>query len=263
MDQAPTPTIGDNMVPPDANPLTERLAEKYRPQLERRDALLKSVDDVPEKITDEATCQRTMVFEAKVKALIKLVDESIRVAEKEPFLNGGRQVDNWFGAITDPLENVEKKLGERILAYQVKKAADEKKKREEAEAKARREAEEAAEKARKAAEKVRGEKSMEKALAAEEAAKEAQAKADAAAEAAQAKTSDLARVRDTTYGVTGSFKMEWTGQITDLEALDLNRLRPYISYAELEKAVVKYAKQTNGQALAGAEIKQLPKGSRR
>lgn len=258
----PNAGIGDNNPPDDSTILTEKLTEKYDPQLKRRDELLDAAKRVPEEITDEKTAQKAVAFEKQLALAVK-ESETIRQAEKDPFLTGGKTVDSWFHGLMDPLNAALTTVTNRRVAYQAKKAEAERKIRQEAEDKARREAEEATQRAQEAADKARGPKTLEKAIKAEEAATEASQKADEAADAAAAPAADLGRVHSS-LGATGSFKMEWTGTITDLTTLDLDALRAYISFDELEKSVKRFAKQTKGKIpLAGADIKEVPKGTRR
>ncbi len=262
MQEIPNAGIGDNFPPDDSTILTEKLTEKYEPQLKRRDALLEAAERVPDEITDEETAQKAVAFEKQLALLVK-ESETIRKAEKEPFFEAGKIVDSWFHRLMDPLNAALQSVTDRRVAYQAKKAEAERKIRQEAEDKARREAEEAVQKAQEAADKARGPKTLEKALEAEQAAADASKKAEEAAEAAAAKPSDLGRVHSA-LGATGTFKMEWTGTITDLSLLDLDALRAYISYDELEKSVKRFAKQTKGKIpLTGADIKEVPKGTRR
>lgn len=262
MQEIPNAGIGDNFPPDDSTILTDKLTEKYQKQLDRRDDLLEAAERVPEEITDEETAQKAVAFEKQLALLVK-ESETIRKAEKEPFFQAGKTVDSWFHGLMDPINAALASVTNRRVAYQAKKAAAERKIRQEAEDKARKEAEEAARKAQEAADKARGPKTLDKALVAEEAATEAAKKAEAAAEAAAAPISDLGRVHSS-LGATGSFKMEWTGAITDLATLDLDALRAYISFDELEKSVKRFAKQTKGKIpLAGADIKEVPKGARR
>lgn len=261
-DPLPNTGIGGNNPPDDSTILTDKLTEKYDPQLKRRDELLEAAKRVPEEITDEETAQKAVAFEKQLALLVK-ESETIRVAEKDPFFQAGKTVDSWFHGLMDPLNDALTSVTNRRVAYQAKKAEDERKIRQEAEDKAHKEADEAALLAQEAADKARGPKTLEKALVAEEAATEAAQKADEAAEAAAAPASDLGKVHSS-LGATGSFKMEWTGSITELASLDLDALRAYISFDELEKSVKRFAKQTKGKIpLAGADIKEVPKGTRR
>lgn len=261
-DPIPNTGIGGNFPPDDSTILTEKLTEKYEPQLKRRDDLLEAAERVPEEITDEETAQKAVAFEKQLALLVK-ESETIRVAEKDPYFQAGKIVDSWFHGLMDPLNDALKSVTDRRVAYQAQKAEAERKIRQEAEDKARREAEEAAQKAQEAADKARGPKTLDKALEAEKAAAEAAQKVEEAAEAAAAPASDLGRVHSS-LGATGSFKMEWTGSITDLGMLDLDALRAYISFDELEKSVKRFAKQTKGKIpLAGADIREVPKGTRR
>jgi len=258
----PNTGIGGNNPPDDITILTDKLTEKYDPQLKRRDELLEAAKRVPEEITDDETAQKAVAFEKQLALAVK-ESEAIRKAEKEPYYEAGKTVDGWFKGLMEPLSAALKSVTDRRVAFQTAKVQAERKIRQAAEDKARREAEEAARKAAAAAEKVRGAKTLENALQAEEAAKEAQRKSDEAQQAAAAKPSDLGKIHSD-LGVTGGLKMEWTGTITDLGTLDLDALRAYISYDELEKSVQRFAKQSKGKIdLAGAEIKEVAKGTRR
>ena len=95
--------LGHNRPPADADPLRDRLGEEYATMKDRHDALLASVKAVPEVVTD-ANAGRVADFVKQVGAHTKALDIA-RVAEKEPFLNGGRTVDGYFKTMTGALES--------------------------------------------------------------------------------------------------------------------------------------------------------------
>lgn len=171
-----------------------------------------------------------------------------RVAEKEPFLTAGRGVDTFFKTMTDRID--------RISTF-FQKIADDHQRAVAAEA--RRKAEEEARKARE-----EEEKRLAQALAAKEAnrdkhAEQHTAKAEAAGERADqaeaianASAADLTRQR-LDSGVLASSQEKWTFEITDFDAIPLDKLRPYFNRAHVEQAVRLAVKQGH-RDLAGVRI---------
>lgn len=250
----PNAGIGHNEPPENANPIIDRLNEKYEPQVSRKDELLEALERAPDEITDDKTAGDMAVFIKQCGEAVKEA-KGIHKDEKQPYLDNGRSVDSFFKTVWEPLLDVKATLEHRLGAYQKKKADAERIKREAEENKARLEAEEAERKALEAKEKVREDGGLTAAIEADDAAKDAAEAAATAERAADAPAKDMGRIHSDT-GVTASHKGKWVGKIVDLPNLDLAALRPYIKFSELERAVNEYAKKTNGAALAGAEMKE-------
>lgn len=175
-----------NFPPPDADPLRERLAESYAGLIKRANELTAAAGRVPQAL-DEESLRTATDFVAKQLKPHKVTLDRARVAEKEPFLSGGRTVDAFFRDLLDPLTVAITSVERAINAYLRQKAAEERRRREEEAARQRAEAEAAA-----AA--MASEDDLDAALAADQAAAEA-------ARLAQAKPADLARTHGAHGGV--------------------------------------------------------------
>lgn len=250
-DTSASPTIGDNKPPVDYDALSERLTETHRDLMKRTTALAEAFQRVPQEATDEETVERMADFVKQCQAHVKNCDKA-RVAEKEPYLEGGRRVDGFFKNLSTQIDTIKGKVGARITAYQ-RKVAEEERKRREAEAKA------AAEAAKQAAiEAANREAAMQKdediegAIQAEA---EAKRKAEQAAKAqreAEAKNAELSRARSAA-GSVASLTTFWNFRNLDRAELDLNALREHLPQAALEQAVRSFIK-AGGRKLAGVEI---------
>ena len=242
---------GDNLPPADANPLRDRLADQYEELTTRRDDLLAGIAETPGSVDDEDTARKVTDWIKQIAACIKNAN-SIRVSEKEPYLEGGRQVDGYFKTITEPLDKGKKKIEGRLTLYQRQVAAEEKRRRDEE----RRDAEEAAalavEVAARAAEALRMERDLDAAVQAEAAAEQAAADAVKAQVAADAKAADMSRTRGD-YGGVSSLRTRWVGILTTRAGLDLESLRDHIPEAALEQAIRSFVK-AGGRKLSGAQI---------
>jgi hypothetical protein len=131
--------IGDNRPPPGLD-LRNRLAEDYAELAETAARLVKQANASPAAITDDDTVGVAGDLIKEISACSKRA-EKIRVDEKEPFLQGGRDVDGFFKTLTGQLEKAKGSLEKVVGVYLRAKAAEERRAREEAERKAREEAE--------------------------------------------------------------------------------------------------------------------------
>lgn len=231
----------------------------------------------------------------KVTSLIKRIrDEAKKLVglhekEKTGYYRGGQAVDQFFFALIDKLARRSKTnragaadiLGDLLTAYDTRVLAEKQAElRRQAEEKARMErearerAEEAARKAeedRLAAERARKPEIVEekKEVADEQEKVAAVAKADvtvATAEAegahvaALAKPADLMRTRNSETGVLSTMATEPYAVVEDAGLLDKEKLWPFISLAEKEKALRGWAKNTgHTQQMPGAKIGRRPK----
>lgn len=232
-------------------PLADVLKEDHADLLTRRDELLAAFQRAPEAIDDPDTNGKMQDFVKQVDACNKRA-EALRKDRKEPFLEGGRQVDGFFKGVTDPLGKVKKTLNARITVWLRKVEAEERRRREEEERKAREEAERAAREAAEKAAALAEEEQLDDAIAAEE---EAQAAADAARRAekdAAAKAAELSRSRGD-YGSVGSLRTTWSFEVLDIHQVDLETLRPHLPIAAVEQAIRSFVK-AGGRELRGVRI---------
>ena len=282
----PRAVIGDNQDVDQAQIVSDRLTALYFQSVQSIDELLGKVPSMPEKVSSDADA---LMLGALIKQLRDQDNklEAFRESEKQPFLRGGNAVDNFFHSLRDKIAR--RKRGDRSVKpgaidilqgriddWQTAKRAAELARLEadrleaarvsrDEQARLRKQLEEA-EAARLAAERARTEqtKATKAAIADAEAAKAAHAKAlaDIAAErakdaelATQISSADLVRVRAENGGVMLTSRDEGYAFVTDRNLIDLEKLRPFFTQFELEKALRGWAKSTGFEmTMEGAEI---------
>ena len=244
---------GHNAPPPDlltGDALRAKLLDEHAALLRRRDELLAAEARIPA-IDDEDTARKVSDYIKQLAAAAKAADAA-RVGAKEPYLDGGRGVDGFFKAVTDPLATVKRNVETKLTAYLRAKEAQERARREAA----AREAEEQAEAARKAAGEAMArlidDRSLAAAIAAETATAQAEADAVKAEQAAAVKAADLSRVRGE-FGAVSSLRTTWVFDAIDRERIDLEALRHHLATDSLEKAVRSFIK-AGGRELRGTRI---------
>ena len=248
---------GDNLPPVDADPIRDRLVEKYAELEERKNKLLAGAARVPP-IEDADTAQRVTDFIKQLQGFDKQA-EALRVAEKEPFLMGSRAVDGFFKGHTGPVKQAHKDVSANLQSY-LRRVEEEARQVAEEKARVERERErqerEAAERqAREASDEV----ALQLAVEAEARAKQAAADAVVADREARAKPAEFSRTRGDLGGVS-SLKQFWDFRIVTREHIDLEALRPYISPEDIEKAIRRYVATNKGDVpLPGVEIFQNTK----
>ena len=254
MNESPAPIhadVGDNRPP-----LKDQLTIRHQDLIDRVSELVAACGRAPETIGDDTT-------QGKVGDLYKMLSaaqkkgEASRTDEKEPFLMGGREVDNFFRErVLTPLERWMAVLKKRSDLYLNAKIAAERAARE---AEARRAQEEANQKleAARRAEEANRKKAAETKLAAAVVAQEA---ADQAAAAAEAKPAELAQTRGDHSLAT--VQMIWTHEVEDWNALDLNSIRDFISRDDIDKAIRAFVRLHKGsRQLVGVRIFEAPRSS--
>lgn len=194
----------------------------------------------------------TLIRDAR--AMAKKANDA-RVAEKEPFLSGGRDVDSFFKTLTDRLDRISQFFQKIADEYQRAVAVEARRKAEEEARKARQE-EEARLAQAMAAREANRDKHAEQHTAKAEAAGFAAERAEAVANTSAA---DLTRQR-LDSGVLATSKEAWTFEITDFDAVPLDKLRPYFTRAHVEQAVRLAVKQGRRE-LAGVRIYEDIKAS--
>lgn len=249
MPETQTADIGHNR-PPLESDLPDRLNADYEPLLKRKAELLAGAANVPTELDDD-TAPRVADFVKQIGAAIKSLDVA-RVAEKEPYLAGGRAVDTFFKNASEPLAKAKGNIERVLTSYQRKREAEERRRREEEERKAREAAEAAAKEAAERAKALEDESQLARAIEAEAAAKQAAADAAKAQKAADAKAAELSRMRGDLGSVT-SLRTFWDFTDLDRATLDLEALRQHLPQDALEKAVRSYIK-AGGRNLKGVRI---------
>jgi len=290
MTENPRAVVGDNQAPDYARRVTDQMERDYAAFCESVTALLDRAREAPHDVT---TDEEAVALGGIVKELRDAFrrGDAYRTAEKEPFLRSEQAVDAFFFAQMEklarrnPRDRSQKPgaadiLQARIDSYlEAKRAAEEERRRREAaeaariaretQEKAAREAREA-EEARLAAERARKPENVaartEEARRAEERASQATVEAAVAAEAASgahiatlAKPAEMARTRGD--GVLLTQARQPFAIVTDRSKLDKEKLWPFLTDAEIEKALRGWAKTTgHNQQMDGAEIGHQRKG---
>jgi hypothetical protein len=225
MQTNPSP-IGHNQPPP----ITEVLSENQAALLGEVEALARLAGSAPNEVKSELDLDTVGKIVRAAADLAKRADGA-RVAEKDPYLVGGREVDAFFKAPLDRLDRIKKVMTDRASIYQ-RKVADAAREKAAAEAKRLRDEEAAAKTA--------------------DMAKEASQAAKAAEQTAAAPVADLTRTV-TQSGILAGAKSSWVFEVTDWTAIPLEKLRPYLKHEAIE-AAIRAAVKIGERDLAGVRI---------
>lgn len=238
------PTIGDNS----GNvPLREILAETHAAIAAQVDELHELAAGAPKAIRGEDDLGLIGDIVKQAVAVTKNIEAS-RVAAKEPYLKAGREVDAFFKLLVERITAIEKPLRQMATDYQREKAAEERRRLEEKARQQREEETRQREIARQAEEANR----RAAASKAETAAGLAAARAAENESAAAAPAAELTRHRSA-GGTIITTETRWTFEIVDLDAVPLERIRPYLTRADIEKAVRSFVR-VGGRELPGVRI---------
>jgi hypothetical protein len=250
-----TAGIGHNR-PPETT-LTDRLREAHTATLNELEIIAELANGAPKEITTDQQAADIVQIAADAGDFRRKLDDT-RKKEKDPFLNAGREVDNFFREPLERADRIDKALMQRVTVYNRAKAEHERRVREESERQAR----DAAETARRQAEEAAAAGRTEDAMADLEAAVHAHDKANEIAQVAPS-VADTTRIR-TEGGVTVSTKTEWAFEITDAAKIDLEALRPFIKPDHIDAAVRAFVKINKGtRQIAGVRIFEDMKATRR
>lgn len=253
MSDALAELLHHNRPPPDlltGDALREKLRDDNRDLIARRDELIAAAARVPEVDSDDVAGKVTD-FVKQLAALHKAADAK-RVGAKEPYLEGGRNIDGFFKAITDPVADTKKAVERRLTTYLREKEEAERRARQEQERIARAAAEAARREAEEKAKALADEKSLDAAVEAEKAAEMAQADLVKAEQAADVKAAELSRTRGE-YGALSSLRTDWVFGDIDRASLDLEALRHHFTTAAIESAIRAFIK-AGGRELNGTTI---------
>lgn len=245
--------LNHNRPPPDlltGDALRDKLRDENYDLIVRRDELLAAAALVPE-VTSDDVAGKVTDFIKQLAALAKAADAK-RVGAKEPFLEGGRTVDGFFKAITDPVAAAKTGVERKLTTYLRDKEAKARREREEQERQAREAAEAARRDAEERARAMRDQASLQAAVEAEKAAELAAADLVRAEQAATVKAAELSQTRGE-YGSLSSLRTVWTFDGIDRDALDLEALRQHFPIDGLEKAIRSFIR-AGGRELNGTRI---------
>ena len=245
----PREVIGGNKPPRE-----EVLADLYAPLLAEIEPIVDRAASLPKKIADEISLTRLGDIVKDAGKLAKRI-EAKREEEVAPHLTAQKETNGFFKAHVARLKSAIEPLQALADDYQRAKAAEQRRALEEAARKAREEEERQRVLAEKAASANRASAALKHDDRAEEAAERARRTETAAA----ASAADLTRVRSTS-GTVASARQNWTFDIEDLEKVPLDKLRPYLPRADIEKAIRSFIR-VGGRELAGIRIYNDTKAS--
>lgn len=233
-DQTPIPTAGNQPTLPDAAIWGEYLRETHADALKRATALLSSLDALPP-VADAETAATCTDAAAQFLAVRKEF-EALHAAEKKGPLALGRVVDDLLGSRVKELDAANKRVAGAVARWKLAEQERQDRERREAEAAAR----EAERIAREEAEAARllAETPEEKAAIAEA----EQKVEEAAAAVRQIETPAPVTMARGNYGTGVVIKQPWIPGKIDRDTVDLNKLRPYLDMAAIEKAARAYIK---------------------
>lgn len=243
---------GHNQPPSDIDIVQYRLSVQEIEILESLDAITST--PVPEAIEDELVAGQVTERIKRIKGIRKQVE----VAHKEvkaPYLECGRAVDGWKTKLEAQIEAHEKAATKPLDAFLAKKAQEERERRLAFAKQQQEEADRLAAEARKHQEAGIQDTAVELATAS------AQAEATAnrvAISAVTKKSNELAKSYSST-GSTASQRVAWVGEVIDVAAIDLEKLRPFFTLAEIEKALKAFVRN-GGRECAGALIEEKSTG---
>jgi hypothetical protein len=243
----PTPEPS-NAWPSNSPPsITEVLSEGYIDLAEKVEAIAAQANAAPKRIEDAADLDAVGKIVVEARKLRKIADNA-HDKEKEPYLRGGQQVDNFFKRFSERLTRIEKVLNELGTDYQRRKADEARREAAAIAAKAREEED----RRRAAAAKAESEQRDRHAAEHNARAAEAQREAQRADQVAAAPAADLVRTR-TDSGVLATAGTVWTYAIEDFDAIPLNELRYYIKKEVIDSAI-KQAIRMGVRQMAGVRI---------
>lgn len=218
------------------------------------EALESEAAGLPTTITDRDDHDRIVDKIAAIRTEIIRIEKT-RVGEKDPYLRAERAVDGFFTPLLDRLEalsNPKKGSLNAIVTAYLRKLEEDRKREEQRRAnEARAEAERLRrieeDKARALAEAKRAETKEKRDAELREAARlteEANNRATVLESAAAAPPPVSTKMR-TDRGSLSSLKKEWTFDVEDYAAIDLNLIRPYLSPETIDKALKEFAKRNH------------------
>lgn len=236
-----------NNPPSDAEIMRDRLKERHAALLDEAENLLLEAEALPKEIFDDREASQINDFIKSLNDVTKRI-ESVRKAEKQPYLDAGRYVDGFFTIKTDELSAAVVRAKLPLTAHLQRKADEEAKRRAAEAERLRKEAEEKA----AAAVKLEAEELAPQANAALNDAVKAEKQADAL-EQSIATGKGLAESKG--YLGSGTLRKRWVGEIVDRNALNMALLGPHIPLDALQKALNSFV-AAGGRELAGANIYQ-------
>lgn len=231
--------VGHNNPPEETPPtISETLQLSAADLIGKVQPLADRANKLPRVINTEDELNAVAPVVVDAKQLVKNL-EAARKAAKQPYIDGGKEVDGFFNPVKDRIGKIVSVFEALASDFQRRKIAAERAAR----AEEARKAEERAEKERQKAEAAKRPETREKRL---DAAETAQVEADRAAAAVQKTNAELGKVSGA--GGTASARTVWTFAIEDFDAVDLNAIRHFIPREAIEQGLRAYVKIQKGSA---------------
>lgn len=231
--------IGHNNPPSEMEILKERLGGYGF------EADVKRLEDrsIPDPIETDEQASRLSDFLASVKAKAGDVSDAHK-KEKAPFWDAGKAADKWKNDLTAKIDAVASRASSALLAWNKKKAEEERQRQLEI-----------ARKAQEEAEKLAAEAEAHADAGIDDTANELMDAAIQSEQKADMIFNSSMNVKARTGGTfsTSSIKRSWVGRIESVAALDLEALRPYFAEEDLEKALNR-AVRDGKRDIRGAQI---------
>lgn len=216
--------------------LDTRLNTETAALITRRDQLILAGGRMPQ-ITDDAIYDKVSDFKEQLSKYLTSATEWKDTA-KGPVLKLDRSIMAQHKNLSTMVSDLKTTVEAMQTAWLKAKADKELAERREAERLAQEEAQKALQAAQEAAQKAEDDQGLSQAIAAEEAAQEALKAAADAQTAANVKLTDLTRTTSQ-HGVTTSLRKKWVHKAVDVDKVDLEMLRPYLTADDLAKAIKK------------------------
>ena len=225
--------FGDNKAP-----IAEVLPKDFAEITKEVETFIANAAKLPKKLKDDTDLGVFGQHVTDLRAIAKRV-EGLRTDEGAPLLAATKALNAFFGGLKDRLDAARSTLEAAATDYQrAKDAAERERKRREAEDLRQREE----------AERAKAETATGVAGArAEGRAEQLASQAERAERQANASTADTVRTK--VGGVIASATTKWDFEITDYDAIDLNKLRPFLIRADVEKAVRSFVRIQKGSAV--------------
>lgn len=244
-DTAPPPAVGsvvgDNKAPfveiwdQQNQTLLADLTKNNAAMIKLRDDLAARFAKVPEVLETQEQHDEAAQLVSDITKAVKAIDAG-REHDKAPTLQAGRLIDTHYAGLKVPEEDAKKKTLARITDFQNRKAAEERRLREETERLAREKAAEDRRKAEELAQAAQTERDLRVAIESDKIAKRSEVASAKATAAVDAKPADLVRTRTAT-GALSTMKKETVVVVDDYAEVDLNGLRAYIPQATVDAAL--------------------------
>jgi hypothetical protein len=230
-------------------PIPELLKEAYADLVKNVETWLAGAGRAPATVEDDMALANFATIVSKLTKYAGEVEKA-RKDEKQPYLDGGREIDAFFSVFTDKIATAKTVLERRQKAYAQKKLADERARQAEIARAAEREA---TDKLRQA-EHLQDKGDFETSGQVLNEAVQAQAAANTAAKIAVAPPAEIVRARATS-GALASARTVWIGTVENFDEIDLNQLKAQFSKEAIQKAVDAFVR-LGGRQLKGVKIEE-------